>query len=245
MKLRFVGTVFAGALLVWGLSLSAAQCSTLRITMNDGTNVEVPYYWEEAGEIKFEIPGGVAGLPKGQVKSVQEVITAREFDPQVLLESPKDSAAADQREILENLMASKSASGAEAEKVDTEDGLRMLKAAELSKAGAALPPERVYAPKSQVRGNFAELVKSDGRELVLVMRNVLSSRSDLKNQRFMLTLYDAEGKVLQQKPCELRELDADNKTLKDLSVRGHLFSVVASVKPDPKIKRYEITAVQN
>jgi hypothetical protein len=86
-------------------------------------------------------------------------------------------------------------------------------------------------------------VKSDGRELVLVMRNVLSSRSDLKNQRFMLTLYDAEGNVLQQKPCELRELDADNKTLKELSIRGQLFSVVASVKPDPKIKRYEITAV--
>jgi hypothetical protein len=212
--------------------------------MNDGTNVEVPYYWEEGGEVKFEIPGGVAGVPKSEVKMVQEVIAAREFDPQVLLEAPKESFSPDQREILENLLAAKSGPGAAAEKVDTEEGLRMLKEARSSKTGAGASIERVYAPKSQLEGNFSELVMSDGRELVLVMRNVLSSRADLKNQRFMLTLYDAEGNVMQQKPCELRALDADNKTLKDLAVRGHLFSVVANVKPDPKIKRYEITAVQ-
>ena len=244
MKLRFVGTVLVVALLVWGMGLSVARCSMLRITMNDGTNVEVPYYWEEGGEIKFEIPGGVAGLSKSQVKSVQEVLTAREFDPQVLLEAPKESFSTDQREILEDLLAETSSITAGAEEVKTEEGLRLLKGEQGAKAGSGSPVERVYAPKSQLQGNFAQLVKTDGRELMLVMRNVVSSRTDLKSQRFVLTLYDAEGNVLQQKPCELRELDADSKTMKDLNVRGYLFSVVANVKPDPKIKRYEITSVQ-
>ena len=55
--LRSVGfgicfVLILGTPLTWG--------GSLRLKMTDGTSVEVPYYWEEGGEVKFEIPGGVA-----------------------------------------------------------------------------------------------------------------------------------------------------------------------------------------
>ena len=60
---------------------STALGGPLRINLSNGTSIEVPYYWEEGGEIKFEMPGGVAGIPKAYVTSVQEIIAMREFDP--------------------------------------------------------------------------------------------------------------------------------------------------------------------
>jgi len=244
MKLRFAWKVFGSALFVWSLSLSVALGSSLRISMTDGTNVEVPYYWEEGGEVRFEIPGGVAGVPKGQVKSIQEIITSREFDPEVLVESPKGPAGPDQREILRDLVIPKSLEGTAAEKVETEEGLRAFDRREGTAAESKFAGERVFAPMSRLEGDFAELKRTDGRDVVLVMQNVLSSRTDLREKRFTLTLFDGEGNVIQQKPCELHELAVDNKTLRELNLRGRLYSVVASVKPDPKIKRYEISVSQ-
>ena len=43
----------------------------------------------------MNLPEAIAGIPKTQVSSVQEVLAAKEFDPEVLLEVPKDAAEMD------------------------------------------------------------------------------------------------------------------------------------------------------
>jgi len=210
--------------------------------MTDGTSVEVPYFWEEKGEIKFELPGGVAGVPKSQVASIQEIIAAREFDPEVLVEGQTSSGSGDQRRILEELVAS-NAPAKRGEKLSPEESLKALGSGESGTEGTQASSERIHGPKFNLEGDFAELVRmqaSDG--LMLVMQNVLSSRTDLRNQDFIISLYDGEGNLLQKKPCEVYELEVDQRTIKKIGASGRLFTVMASVKPDSKIKRYEITA---
>lgn len=216
---------------------------SMRITMTDGKTVDVPYYWEESGEIKFELTGGIAGFPRSQVASIQEVLTSKEFDPEVLLESPDSDSNSSQGAALKDLVNSKSPANMQEKVLPSEEGLKLLALTE----GAKKPrgaTDRVYAPRFKVEGNFAEAVRSNGDKAVLVMRNILSSRVNLKDYGFTLNLYDADGNVLQKKPCEVYELDIDQKTLKNMEIRGRLFSVVATVEPNMKIKRYDITAAQ-
>jgi len=40
-------------------------------------------------------------------------------------------------------------------------------------------------------------------------------------------------------------MDVDKKTLRKMGISGHLYTIVATVKPDPKIRRYEIVALQH
>jgi hypothetical protein len=82
------------------LKASPVLCGPLRINLSNGTSLEVPYYWEENGEIKFEMPGGVAGIPKAYVTSVQEIVTMREFDPEVLVESNSESSTNNREQTL-------------------------------------------------------------------------------------------------------------------------------------------------
>ena len=90
----------------------------------------------------------------------------------------------------------------------------------------------------------AELVRIRGDGVLLVMQNILSSRADLKNQAFTLIVYDGEGNVLQRKPCEIHEITIDRKEKKKYEIPGHIFAVMATVKPDPKIKRFEIVSTR-
>jgi len=225
------------------LSVHPVWSGSLRINMNDGSSVEVPYYWEEADEIKFEIPGGVAGVPKTQVSSVQEVLAAREFDPEVLLDSPVDRSTLDQQNMLKEIVASKTPSGTPYQKVSAEEADHLLGLSSARHRISSQPEEQVHGPRYSIEGDFAELVKTESSGVMLVLRNVLSSRSDLRNQTFQLTLYDGEGAVLLRKPCEVKLLDVDQKTLRKMEIRGNLYSVMGTVKPDPSIKRYEITSV--
>ena len=89
MKLRRVAvtlkSLMAAIFFAMTFIPSISWCGLLRINMGDGSSIEVPYFWEESGEVKFEFAGGVVGIPKTQVTSIQEILTAKEFDPEVLL----------------------------------------------------------------------------------------------------------------------------------------------------------------
>jgi hypothetical protein len=106
------------------------------------------------------------------------------------------------------------------------------------------PAERIYGPIFSRQGDFTELVRLEGNGLMLVMQNILTSREELKDRKFSLTLYDSEGHVLQKQPCDLYKLDVDPKMMKKLGLRGHLFSVIANIKPDSRISRYEISVLR-
>ena len=70
------------AILALGLGIvfpSPGWTATFRITLKDGNRVEVPFCWEKGTTLFFEIPGGVAGIPKSEVARIEEVITSDEI----------------------------------------------------------------------------------------------------------------------------------------------------------------------
>jgi hypothetical protein len=244
MRARFIERFFcfSGVFVVFVLTAAvpAVWGSSLRIGLTDGNSVEVPYYWEEKGQIKFETPGGVAGIPKSQVTSVQEVITSREFDPQSIIEAPATEAESSQKQKLASVVASELPK-APGQKLDNQEAARYLDRNLKGPGGAA---DRVHTVLFKSELDSAELDRQNGNDVVLRMRKILSSRNDLRNQAFTLTLYDGEGNVLQRQPCQLIPLNLDRKTLRELGISGHLYAVTATVKPETKFKRYEITTAR-
>ncbi len=226
------------------VAISTAWGGSMRINMKDGTFVDVPYFWEENGEYKFEMAGGEAGVPKSQVTSVQEVVISKEFDPEVLIEDPQGTSGTGQEKALQEIIDTKFSSKSGGEKLDPEESLKLLKMVGAGGKGIAPSKERVFGPSFMVEGDFAELVKKDENDVTLVVRNVISSRNNLKGHSINLVLYDGEGNVIQTKPCEVIELDIDPKTMKTLGLGGNLYCVMGSIKPDSRIKRYEISSNQ-
>jgi hypothetical protein len=232
--------------LVFSLALipSIVWSGLLRISMSDGSVIEVPYFWEENGEVKFEFAGGVAGIPRAQVTSIQEILTAKEFDPEVLLETPKEATEVVHTKKLQEFIANQLPSPPSHEKLNPEQSLAILQSENFTKKKAGSPNEVLFGPLFNLEASTAELVRIHGGGVLLVMQNILSSRKDLRNHAFTLVAYDAEGNALQRKPCEVNELAVDRKTQKNLEIPGHIFSVTATVRPDPKIKRFEIVSAR-
>lgn len=237
---QVVGLMGAAALWLVGMDPTSSAAGPLRLKMVDGTAIEVPYYWMDGNVIRFDFPGGVVGLPRDQVASIQEVIATKSFDPEVLLGPSDASPESEQRRAIEALAMESGAIPAASRKLSHEESMRLLQMAQISpRTGGG--SERIYASRFAVEADFVE-VKEVGNDVTLLMRNILSSRNDLARSGFTLTLYDGEGNIIMRKPCEVSELDVDSKMLRKLRIRGKLFSVLASAKADPKIKRYEILA---
>jgi hypothetical protein len=240
---RFLWLV--GVVLLMGATTNPAVGGMLRITMNDGSSVEVPYYWEANNELKFEIAGGVAGIQKSQVRSVQEVVTSNEFDPEEMIESTQSQGESDQRDPLHALILTDIEKDAGREKLSTEESLRLLSLIQTKKSGSERDPENVRAPSFEVKAEIAEMVQTGSSDPVLVLRNVVSTPVTLDGTKFILSLYDSNGAVVKQHDCEVRELNVSQKDLNKYGIRGHLYSIKASVQPDPKIKRYEIVLAKH
>jgi len=237
---QMVGLLGATALWLVGMDPTSAVAGPLRLKMVDGTSIEVPYYWVEGNVIRFDFPGGVVGLPRNQVASIQEVIATKSFDPEVLLEPPESSPESEQRKAIEALAVEKGAIPIASKKLGHDESMRLLQMVQISpRSGGG--GERLYASRYNVEADFVE-VKEVGSDVTLMMRNILSSNNNLARTGFTLTLYDGEGGIIMRKPCDVSELDIDNKTLRKLRIRGKLYSVLASAKADPKIKRFEILA---
>jgi len=244
MKSRWLtkkGVVLALALAFLAVSgPGAAMGGNLRITMNDGTSVEVPFYWEENDEVKFETAGGVAGVQKSQGVSVQEIILATDYDPDVLVDPANADASPALAQMVQELVSSNVLQKPSYQKLSPEESQRLL---EMASGRSKSKREKVSAPLFTIEWDLSEMIRADNNELLLLVRRLLSSRMDLRGHSFNLILYDGEGNVLQQKPCEVTELVVNKKTLRKMGLSGHLFSVSATMKPDNRIKHYEITSV--
>ena len=238
---RFWRGACLGLCLVVVLGSSWAWGGPLRLKMTDGTAVEVNYYWEEGGELKFEIPGGVAGVPKVQVASVQEVVVNREFDPEVLAERSEAEGASAQLKMLRDLVSASPSTATTAERLTPEESLELLRAGRSTGDGGR-GKERIEGALYDVQADFSELVRIPGAGVMIEMRKVVTSRNDLRRNGFTLNLLDGEGNVIQRQACQVNELDVDRKSLRQMGMKGRLFALTASVRPDERIRRYEITA---
>ena len=249
-SLRRILYSLSGILCVyWGMFAPLSWGGPIKISMSDGTSIEVQYYWEEGDQIKFNVAGGgIAGVPKTQVTSISEVVVNSEFDADVLLQSSIAAPDAVRVNPIEDRVTSQIFPRMESyEALDPEEFNRLLTAfrnAEKKKSEDAAVPEPVVSPSVDQREPFARLGRIQGKGNKLLLVNPFVSQLELDKQKFMVTLYDADGNVLQKKSCEVYKVDMDQAVLRELGIKGKLFSLVADVDPDPKIARYEITTGQ-
>lgn len=231
-------------LMCFAAPVPPTHAANMRIIMVDGTSLEVPYCWEEAGQIRFEMAGGTAGIPKNNVRSIQEIVTAGEFAPEVMVKSTVSARATDKSKTLETIVEKQAPS---------KQNYRPLSGEEVSQLMAARPQVELKDTSKDVRihtstisqqADLTDMAQVQGNGNVLVMKQIMSTRDNVRSKRFSLNLYDAQGSLIEQRPCEIVELSVDKKTLRQLGISGSLFSVMAVVRPDSKIKRYEITSAQ-
>ncbi len=225
-----------------GIGVFSARAGNIRITMTDGTSVEAPYFWEESGQIVFNVAGGRAGIPKEQVVSIKEVLETRAFDPHVMTGTPQRVSTNPQETQLRELIAANLPVNSTREQLSSEDCARLLQPADAAKH-RELSKETTYMPLFTQRGEYNQVVRGPGGSPLLIVQSVLSSRSNLVRYGFELVLYDEEGKVLHRKDCQVSELKIEPASLRKIGIRGEKFySVVAMVEPDARIKRYELMA---
>ncbi len=224
---------------VWG--------GNLKITMSDGTAIVASYFWEENGQIKFDVPGGTAGIPKSQVASIQEIVQEKEFEPEALTGDDKDAVniSSDETQLRKIIQSALAETPEPANRrLLTPEETTQLRQEHGGTGGAGGTVARFYGPMFNQHGNFSEMVQLSGNGTALVMRDVLSSSAKLGDYSFLLTLFDGDGKVLEKKSCEVSEIKIDSKILKSMGIREKLYLVAAIVNPDTKIKRFEISAVK-
>jgi hypothetical protein len=247
MALKSTVKLFVAFGLVFSVFLTpgfppSAWGGPLRITMTDGTSVEVPYYWESGGQIRFEIPGGVAGVSRSQLSSVVEIVEAKEFDPESIFQSPTELTT-DNRKMLQDIIASES--GARCDLKEASENIEILRSA-AAEAEAPLPSppvETVHGTKLSIE-KYLPVVCPGPAGPMVVIQDIFKSRTNLGSGDLNLVLYDSEGNVLLRKPCEVYPLSLDADSQKKLNMRGRLYLVRAAIQPESRIKRYEITAAQ-
>jgi hypothetical protein len=230
-----------------GLAVLVPQvrAANMRIIMVDGTSLEVPYCWEEEGQVRFEMPGGTAGIPKSNVASIQEIVTAGEFSPDVMVKSSAAARATDKSKALETIVDRQTPPRQNYRPLSPEEAQQLMEfKAREGVARDSTKDIRIHTTTISQQADFSDLAQIQGNGAIMVMKQIMSTRDDVRKKRFNLNLYDAQGNVIERKPCEIIELAVDKKTLRQLGISGSLFSLVATVRMDSKIKRYEITSAQ-
>lgn len=221
-----------------------SMAGTLRIKLTDGNALEVPYCWEEGGLIKFEIPGGTVGIPKSQVASIEEVIASKPFSPDTMSQRQEvylDGVDKENQQWLKDFIANETPKNSSFITMNSEQVDKLLEQRDELKLAEQPKPVRIYSSTLDRTGEIAEWVRLANGSAMLLINNTVSSFNDLTGQPIYLTLFDGDGRRLQQVRCEIRPLTASRKKMKELGINGRLYALVAAVEPNPRIKRYEIT----
>ncbi|MBZ4660559.1 MAG: hypothetical protein JG766_2482 [Desulfacinum sp.] len=218
-----------------------AEAATFRITFKDGNRVEVPYCWEKGATIFFEIPGGVAGIPKTQIARIEEVLASREMslDQTVNRADLYVDGGPKEEEAMVQLIR-QAVPQADLEALSPEEAALLLGGTDGSRAAPA--SVRLYRTTVHPKGDFSEWMRLKNDGAVLVVQYLLSGSDDLLSRRFHVLLYDGSDRLLRKEPCQVQELEIPKKLAAKLGLRDKLFLVVATLQPDPKVRRYELAS---
>lgn len=234
--------VLAVAALFGAIAPAGAWAAKFRITLNDGNRVEVPYCWEAKETVFFEIPGGVAGIPKNQVRSIQEIVAGSEIAYDTAGSRLRTAAASDpaqQKEWVALLKQSPPAAPS-GEPLSPEELTQIL-----ASAGPSQEPRqalRLYRTSLTPKGDLAQWMRVHKNGAVLVVKYLVNIQEDPSGKRFELILYDGHDRIVQRQPCSVQPVEVPEKLAAKLGVQGRLFAVVSTIKPDPQIRRYELAA---
>jgi hypothetical protein len=197
------------------------------------------------GQIRFEMPG-TPDSPR-QLASIQEIVTAGEFSPDVMVKSTSAARATEKNKALVDIVDKQTTAKPGYRALSPEEAAQLLEL----RSREGLPKDstkgiRIHTTTISPQADFSDLAQTQGNgpAPIMLVKQIMSTRENVHSKRFNLNLYDAQGNVIERKPCELSELTVDKKTLRQLGISGSLFTVTATVRMDPKIKRYEITSAQ-
>lgn len=230
--------------LLWVFHTEGAWAAKIRITLTDGNRVEVPYCWEAKETVFFEIPGGVAGIPKNQVRSIQEIVAGSEIAYDTAASRIRTAVVAEpeQQKAWVGLLKEGPLAGAAAEPLTSEELAQILSTTVPSKE----PREAVklyrtgYSPK----GDLAQWMRVQKNGAVLIVKYLVNMQEDLQGRQFELILYDGHDRIVQKQPCWVQPVEVPEKLATKLGLQGRLYAVVSTIKPDPEIRRYELAATR-
>ncbi|ROR02975.1 hypothetical protein [Desulfosoma caldarium] len=232
-------TILAVTATLWLLSIQGAAAAKIRITLNDGNRVEVPYCWEAKNTIFFEVPGGVAGLPKGQVRSIQEIVAGSEIAYDTVGSRVRTAGATDpdQQKAWAALLRG----------TPPETSTETLSPEELAQLLTSTTPSqeprhavRLYRTSFYPKGDVAQWMRGQKDGAVLLVKYLVNIPEDVPEKRFELILYDGHDRIVQRQPCSVQPVEVPAKLAEKLGLRGRLYAVVSKIKPDPDIRRYEL-----
>ncbi|MGQ9669825.1 MAG: hypothetical protein ACUVWY_06640 [Desulfosoma sp.] len=236
-------TVLAAAATFWLWGTGSALAAKIRITLIDGNRVEVPYCWEAKDTIFFEMPGGVAGVPKGLVRSIQEIVAGSEIAYDTVGSRMRTVGASDSEQQREWAALLKGApSEPPAETLSPEELTQLLTTTMPSQEPQQAV--RMYRSSFYPKGDVMQWMRVQKNEAVLLVKYLVNVSDDVQDKHFELILYDGHDRIVQRQPCSVQPVQVPPKLAEKLGLRGRLYAVVSKIKPDPDIRRYELATLR-
>ena len=217
----------------------------MRIKLKNGNYLKANYCWEESGEIKFEVPGGVVGIPKYEIESIEEIVIERSFSPEIMTqreETTPVNANAKEMKKLKKLISERLPSNYHVLSRDQVE--QVLQEYSRSRIRKLKQPKRLYAGSIEQCGEVSEWVRLPRKGISLMLSNIVISPRDLETQKVFINLFDGDGNLMKRMRCQVHRLEVNEKQLKKLGISGDLYVLTALIFPNPRIRRYEISAAQ-
>jgi len=258
---RRLGILLVAALIFLG-SVPLLWAGQLEITLADNRKIVTPYCWEENGEIKFPMPGGVAGVDKTSVVSIREVVSSGEVvisemarveeskktseseEPDVLIDlGTKRRRKKDAKiEFLQKALAQQDPYAKEIKPLSTSE-LDMVEDKCLLTSKEEI--QKFFVANLQTAVEKNEIVRKIDKGYVIVLRNVIDTPYGDIDAKPILTLYDEEGKVISEVPAQLVDLKIPREKAIKYGLDEKMKAVVSVFPLNCEVRRYEVSFVYN
>ncbi len=253
--------LLTAALVLLG-SIPVLWAGQLEITLADNRKIVTPYCWEENGEIKFPMPGGVAGVDKTSVVSIREVVSSGEvvISEMARVEEGKKGEKSGESDVLIDLgrkRRRKKDARAEflkrtlAKQDPYAKEIKPLSTAELD----TVEEKCILSNKEEIQKFFVanlqtaaqknEIVRKIDKGYVIVLRNIVDMPYGELDGKPILTLYDRDGNVISEVPAQLVDLKIPREKAIKYGLNEDMKAVVSVFPLNCDVSRYEVSFVYN
>ncbi len=256
-----LGILLVAAFVLLG-SVPLLLAGQLEITLADNRKIVTPYCWEEGGEIKFPMPGGVAGVDKSSVVSIREVVSSGEV---VISEMARVKDSSEFKKPEENgLLVSlgkkrRKAKDAKIEFLKKELAQQDPYAREIKPLSASeldmVEEKCILTNKEEIQKFFVanlrtaveknEIVRKIDKGYVIVLRNVIDTPYGEIDAKPVLTLYDQDGNIISEVPAQLVDLKIPREKAIKYGLDEKVKAVVSVFPLNCDVRRYEVSFVYN
>ncbi len=256
-----LGIMLVAAIVLLG-SIPVLWAGQLEITLADNRKIVTPYCWEENGEIKFPMPGGVAGVDKTSVVSIREVVSSGEVVISEMArvdesEKGKKTEASDilidlgrkhrrkkdaRVEYLRKALAQQDPYAKEIKPLSTNELDMVEEKCILSNKEEI---QKFFVANLQTAAEKNEIVKKIDKGYVIVLRNIVDMPYGDVDGKPILTLYDHDGNVISEVPAQLVDLKIPREKAIKYGLDENVKAVVSVFPLNCDVSRYEVSFAYN